>query len=148
MAFEQFATSRVPVGVACTELGVPALSALGEDFGDRRLAGSFVMAVDSCLLPALLGFQPAGLEAVGGLGAEDWWRRGMVLSLESSLEMTCWYYQNILGCARGQEVNRLQQLYSRLTLTDRLQTQRATVSSSKALKKHSMHDLHSTTGHG
>lgn len=56
MAFEQFATSWVLVGVGCTELGVPALSALGEDFGDWRLAISFLMAVDSCLLPALLGF--------------------------------------------------------------------------------------------
>lgn len=56
LAGEQFAPSRVAVGVSCAELWVSALSTLGEDFGDWRLAVSFVKAVESGLLPALLGF--------------------------------------------------------------------------------------------
>ena len=56
LAGQQFAPSRVPVRVSCTEQRVSALSSLGEDFGDWRLAISFMNAVESGLLPALLGF--------------------------------------------------------------------------------------------
>ena len=62
MAGEQLAPSWVLVGEGCTELGVPALSTLCEDLGDRRMLGSFLQAVESGLLPALLGFGPAGLQ--------------------------------------------------------------------------------------
>lgn len=61
MAVEQLAASWVPVGVGWTELGVSALSALGEDFCDWRLASPLLMAVDGGLLPPRLGLQSAGL---------------------------------------------------------------------------------------
>ena len=53
---KQFAPSWVLVRVGWTELWVPALSTLGEDFGDGRFAVSIMNAVDCGLLPALLGF--------------------------------------------------------------------------------------------
>lgn len=60
MTGKQLAPSQVRVGVGCTELGVPALPTLGDNFSDRRLSSSFLKAVDSGLLPALLGFWLAG----------------------------------------------------------------------------------------
>lgn len=60
MAGKERAPSWVLVGVGFTELGVPALSTLCNDFGDWRLAGSLLKTVDRGLLPALLGFWLAG----------------------------------------------------------------------------------------
>lgn len=61
MAGKQRALSWVLVGVSFTELGMPALSTLCNNFGDWRLAGSFLKTIDCGLLPALLGLWLAGL---------------------------------------------------------------------------------------
>lgn len=62
VAGEQFAGGRFLLGglVGSTEHWVSALTALGEDLGERRLAVSSVHAVEGGLLPALLGSRLAG----------------------------------------------------------------------------------------
>lgn len=58
VAGEQFALGQVLVGGA--EHRVSALTTLGEDLGERRLAVSSVHAVEGGLLPPFLGSRLAG----------------------------------------------------------------------------------------
>ena len=61
MVGKEFSSVWVLDGVGFAQLGMSALSTLGNDFGDWRLASSFLKAVDGGLLPALFGFWLAGL---------------------------------------------------------------------------------------